>query len=76
MSAVNVEEATSVSNAQWQRHLNQTIAQEQHFRWKMIWGEGDQNLSRTAKWTETTEPLLRPPLSEFENSTALSTIAE
>ncbi|KAG1767747.1 hypothetical protein EDD22DRAFT_967670 [Suillus occidentalis] len=46
------------------------------FRRKMIWGEGAEILSGTALWTETAEPLPRPPLSEFENVPALATIAK
>lgn len=41
----------------------------------MIWGEEVRAISGTALWTETAEPLPRPPPSEFNNVTAMSTIA-
>lgn len=41
----------------------------------MIWGEEVRAISGTALWTETAEPLPRPPPSEFDNVAAMSTIA-
>jgi hypothetical protein len=40
----------------------------------MVWGDEAKSLSGTAIWTETAEPLPRPPQPEFNNLAALSTI--
>ncbi|KAG2350554.1 DNA/RNA polymerase [Suillus weaverae] len=40
----------------------------------MIWGDEAKSISGTTKWTETAEPLPCPPLAEFENAAAISTI--
>ncbi|KAG1904348.1 uncharacterized protein F5891DRAFT_1184557 [Suillus fuscotomentosus] len=74
-SAASVEEVTNGENVPWQRILNELIAHGQHFRRWMIWGEESGILSGTALWTETADPLPRPPPSEFENVPALTTIA-
>lgn len=76
MSAAIVEEGTSEGTALWQKHLNETIAQGQRFHRCMVWGDDSKSISGTALWTETAEPLPRPPLSEFQNDAALSTISK
>jgi hypothetical protein len=42
----------------------------------MVWGDDAKSVSGTALWTESAEPLPRPPQSEYENAKALSTIAK
>ncbi|KAG2340133.1 hypothetical protein BDR05DRAFT_977435 [Suillus weaverae] len=42
----------------------------------MVWGNEAKSLSGTALWTETAEPLPRPPLSEFSNNVAVGTITQ
>lgn len=75
-SAVAAEEGINEEIAPWQKLLNESIARGPRFRRRMIWGDGSETLSGTALWTETAEPLPRPPLSEYENVAALGTIAK
>ncbi|KAG1734357.1 hypothetical protein EDD22DRAFT_787933, partial [Suillus occidentalis] len=42
----------------------------------MVWGERGESISATVVWTETAEPLPRPPLSEFANVAAINTITK
>ncbi|KIK36363.1 hypothetical protein CY34DRAFT_94562, partial [Suillus luteus UH-Slu-Lm8-n1] len=41
---------------------------------RMVWGDRGQSVSGTALWTETAEPLPRPPASEYANVAAVDTI--
>jgi hypothetical protein len=75
MSAASAGVHTKGWNVLWQKELNDSIAKGQRFRRRMIWGKDESTLSGTAKWTETADPLPRPPPSEFLNSTALRTIS-
>ncbi|KAG2743559.1 hypothetical protein P692DRAFT_20747603 [Suillus brevipes Sb2] len=74
-SVANVEEVTAEATALWQRRLNETIAHGQRFRRRMVWGDEAKTLSGTALWTESAEPLPRPPPREFQNDAALNTIS-
>lgn len=73
-SAVSVKEDTSEPNAPWQRFLNENIARGQHFKRRMVWGDRGQSVSGMALWTETAEPLPRPPASEYTNVATVDTI--
>lgn len=42
----------------------------------MVWGERGESISATAVWTETAEPLPRPPVAEFANVAAINMITK
>lgn len=75
-SVTSAEGDTSGRNVLWQQHLNESIAQGQRFRRKLVWGERANVLSGTAIWSETAEPLPRPPPSEFTNAAVNRTLSE
>ena len=53
---------------------NKEIAEGQRFRRKGVWNSTMSACSRTALWTETAEPMPRPPEREFLNHHAIKTI--
>ncbi|KAG2754245.1 DNA/RNA polymerase [Suillus brevipes Sb2] len=54
--------------------INEEIARGQRFRRHHVWSPSMSACSRTALWTETADPMPRPPSVEFDNLEALKTI--
>ncbi|KAG2742007.1 DNA/RNA polymerase [Suillus brevipes Sb2] len=71
-----VEERTVKPTVPTKAELNESIAHGQHFKRKGVWGRGVSGCSRTALWTETADPLPRPPSLEFRNADAMRTIRD
>ena len=75
-TAGGVEGLTGKRSVQNMEGPNREIAQGQRFRRKGVWNSTIMMsaCSRTALWTETAEPMPRPPECEFRNHEAIETI--